>query len=298
MQELTGDKLQIAYTGPALEEGRMPMLALGIGLRGQALLIQRVKDILYGDKAAIRVEIDPSFEAGSLIVPVHILSDAVTAGVHLLAGEVFTALANLLAVLGFGGVNVLTIYTLFKRLKGRPIEKTTDVPQDLKIDMPIELLIKIYNDPEVQIQLRKTVDPLHSDGIEAFQTRRDGHVIETVGKHDLQVADLAEIESLTKDEEIDLGIEKAAWRRNLAWHLNDGTTSFDAKIEDESFWKRVEAGEPFADGDRLRVHLRTVARRRHNGILKLERTIPTVIGVEHARRIKQSSLFESDRSEA
>ena len=113
----------------------------------------------------------------------------------------------------------------------------------------------------------------------------------------VQAADEAEIDRLTTDEEIDLAIEKAAWRRNLAWHFNDGRASFDAKIDDEQFWKRIEGGEPFADGDRLHVHLRTTARRTPNGVLKVERRIPTVLNVEHARRIIQRQLFLADKSD-
>lgn len=142
-------------------------------------------------------------------------------------------------ILGFFGVSGLTLYKLFKRLKGRRIEKPEDIPQDIKIDIPTERLTKIYNDPEVQTQLRKTFEPLHRDGIEEFQTRREGAVLETVRKSDLQAADEAELEDLTKDEEITLDIEKAAWRRDLAWHFNDGKISFDAKITHESFWKDV-----------------------------------------------------------
>ncbi len=268
----------------------MPMLALSSGLRGQALLIQRVKDILYGDSITIKVEVDSKFEAGSLIIPVHILSDAVIAAEHLLSGEASTALANLITFMGFSGLSGVTIYNLFKRLKGRRIEKPEDIPKDLKIEMSIELLIRIYNDPEVQAQLRKTIEPLHVDGIEEFQTRQQGIIVERVSKKDLLAADEAEIEDLTKNEEIDLDIEKAAWRRNLAWHFSDGRTSFDAKIEDEQFWKSIEQGEAFADGDRLKVHLQTIAHRTRFGALKVERLIPTVIEVEHVRR-RQAKLF-------
>ncbi len=290
MQEVTADKLQIAYEGPALQDGRMAMLALGSSLRGQALLIQRVKDLVYGDRISLRVEVDHELEPGSLVVPVHIFADAITAAEHLLAGEAATALANLLQFLGFLGVSGIRIYKLFKRLKGRRIEKPEDIPKDLQIDISIELLIRIYNDPEVQMQLRKTLEPLHQDGIQEFQTRRAGAVIERVSKKDLQAADEAEIEDLTKDEEIELDIEKSAWRRNLAWHFSDGRTSFDAKIEDENFWKRIGQGEAFADGDRLRVHLQTTARRTAFGTLRVERVIPAVIDVEHVRQ-KQSKLF-------
>jgi len=268
----------------------MPMLALSAGLRGQALLIQRVKELLYGDTITVKVEIDHEFEAGSLIIPVHILSDAISAAGQLLTGEATTALVNLITLLGFTGISGVTIYNLFRRLRGRRIERPEDIPKDLKIDIRVELLVRIYNDAEVQVQLRKTIDPLHTDGIEEFHTRRQGMVIERVSKMDLRAADEAELEDLTKNEEIDLDIEKAAWRRNLAWHFNDGRTSFDARIDDEKFWKGIEQGEAFADGDRLRVHLQTTARRTHYGTLRVERRIPTVIDIEHFRR-RQAKLF-------
>ncbi len=270
------------------------MLALGTGLRGQALLIRRVKDILYGEDFPIAIEVDTEFEQSSYLVPVHIFTEALKAAEQLLAGQPVTALANLLQILGFLGVSGVTLYGLFRRLKGRRIDKPADVPRELNINISVDLLIRIYNDPEVQTQLRRTLDPLRQDGIEEFQTRRGGVVLERVSKKDLHAADEAEVQDLTKDEEIDLGIEKVAWRRNLAWHFSDNRTSFDARIEDEQFWKRIEAGEAFSDGDRLRVHLRTTARRKPNGTLTIERRIPTVIDVQHVRN-RQSKLFDEDQ---
>ena len=197
-----------------------------------------------------------------------------------------------LVFFGFSGV---TLYQLFKRLKGRRIEKPEDLPRDIKIDISVEFLIRIYNDPEVQAQLRKTVEPLHVDGIEEFQTRRQGLIIERVFKSDLKAADEAELEDLTNDEEITLDIQKAAWRRNLAWHFSDGRTSFDAKIEDDNFWKRIGQGEAFADGDRLKVHLRTTARRTKYGKLKVQREVPEVLDTEHIKR-RQQNLFDDEES--
>jgi hypothetical protein len=291
--EMESDRLQIGYDGPALQRGRIPMLALGTGLRGQALLIRRVKDILYGEDFPIEIEVDTEFEHSSYLVPVHV-SEAFRAAEQLLASQPVAALANLLQILGFLGISGVSLYALFKRLKGRRIDKPDDVPKELNIDISVDLLIRIYNDFEVQTQLRKTLDPLRQDGIEEFQTRRGGVVLERVSKKDLHAADEAEIQDLTKDEEIDLGIEKVAWRRNLAWHFSDDRTSFDARIEDEQFWKRIEAGEAFSDGDRLRVHLRTTARRKPNGMITVERRIPTVINVLHVRN-RQSKLFNEEQ---
>lgn len=268
------------------------MLVLGTGLRGQALLIRRVKEILYGEDVPIGIEVDTKFEHGSYLVPVHIFSEALKAAEQFFAGQSVTALANLLQILGF--LSGTSLYAIFKSLKGRRIEKPDDVPKELNIKISIDLLIRIYNDPEVQAQLRQTLDPLRQDGIEEFQTRRGGAVVERVSKKDLQAADDAEIQDLTKDEEIDLGIEKVAWRRNLAWHFSDDRTSFDARIEDEQFWKRIEAGMAFSDGDRLRVHLRTTAKRKPDGRLTIERRIPTVINVQRVRN-RQSGLFDEDQ---
>jgi hypothetical protein len=293
MQEITNDRLQIVYVGPALEAGNIPMLALAAGLRGQALLIERVKDLLYGDSVTIGVEVDPDFESGSFIVPVHILIDSAIAAKHILAGETATALANLMQFLGFGGISGVTIFHLFRFLRGRRIEKPEDLPQNLQTLLTLAELIRLYNDPEVQSQLRKLLDPLHRDGFDRFQTRRAGKVIESVSKKDLTEADEAEIQDLTRNEEIELDIEKSAWRRNLAWHFSDGRTSFDARIEDDNFWKRIEAGEAFAEGDRLRVHLQTTAHRTAQGKLKVERSIPTVIDVEHVRS-KQGKFWEGE----
>lgn len=290
MKIAPNENLYVAYEGPALSEGRMSMLALANGLRGQALLIERVSDLLFGGSIQVQVEIDDDFQRGSLGVPVHILLDAIHVAEHSLVGEAFTALANLLAILGFAAMTPKSLYDWFKKLKGREIQTAEDVPKNLGIDIQVDFFIKVYNDPQIREHLRKCLDPLHEDGIEEFQTRRGRQPIVRVLKADLLAADKEEIDSLTKHEEVDLAIEKAAWRRDLAWHFNDGHSSFDAKIEDDDFWRRLEQGEAFADGDRLRVHLVTTARRTRRSSLKVERVIPTVISVDHVRR-RQDRLF-------
>lgn len=290
MQEATSESLQIAYLGPATRGGRMPMEALANGLRGQALLVRRVKDLLYGDAFDIDVQVDANFEEGSLIVPVHILHDLQLAR-DFFAGSTVTAVVNLLTLLGFLGINGPSLYGWFKRRNGRRIESPDDVPVPIGIDLSIERLVKVFNDKEVQEHLRKVLDPLHIEGIDEFQTRRDGMVLGSVSKSDLIAADEAEVEDNTKDEEITLDIEKAAWRRALAWHFSDGTTRFDARIDDENFWGKVEGGLPFSVGDKLRVHLRTTAKRTKRGALRLERRIPKVLEIEQIRS-KQRTLFE------
>ncbi len=272
------------------------MEALGNGLRSHALLVQRVGFLMYQDRYPFQVDVDPGFEKGSLLVPVHILS-TLERTVDLFSGKGIVAFATMLTILGYFGINPVSLYRLFQRLKGRRIASPEEIagPNELKLDISSELIIRIYNDNEVQQHIRQVLSPLHDEGIEEFQTRRNGIILSSVSKADLLAADEAEVNDLTSDEEVELGIEKAAWRRNLAWHLTDGKISFDARIDDPQFWRRVEQGEPFAVGDRLRVHLRTTARRRPNGTIKVERRIPLVIVVEHARR-QQRDIFDIEDS--
>ncbi len=271
----------------------MPMDQLAAGLKGQALLIQRVKDILYGESVNIQVEVDPEFEAGSLVIPVHIVWDGINTAERLLSGTGATALANLMQILGFFGISCVSVYQVFKKRKGRKIENPEDIPKNLNIHLSVEVFVQVYNDHEVQTQLRNTLDPLRQTGIDEFQTRRQGAIIESINKADVQAADEAELQDVTRDEEVELAIEKAAWRRSLAWHFSNGQTSFDAKIEDDSFWQDIQRGEAFSAGDRLRVHLRTTAHRARDGTLKIQRIIPKVLDVEHARH-KQPNLFENE----
>ena len=291
MPDVSDDLLQIAYSGSAIVDGRMPMKALATGLRGQALLIERVAQLALGDSYRIRVEVDENFKAESLVIPVHIITEGVRSARDFLAGPNVTAVANLMQLLGFFGLSGTSLYALYRKLNGRRVETPDDLPSPLRIDIPVELLIRILNDPEVKKELRKVLDPLREAGIDKFETRRAGQVIEVVTKRDVQIADEAEIADIINDEEVLLDIEKVAWRRDLAWHLNDGAISFDAKIKDDRFWRDVEGGAAFFDGDQMRVHLRTTARRTKQGTLKVERVIPEVIRVDHSRRL-QRGLFD------
>ena len=276
----------------------MSMLSLASGLRGQALLIQRVGFLYFDKKATFDVEVDSSFERSSLVAPVHIVSEALRSTEQILVSPPVSAVANLLSLLGFFRVSGASLYALFKRLKGRPVRQPSDLPRELLSNIPTEVLIAIYNDKEVQAQIRKTLEPLRIAGVVEFQTRNNGQIIERVAKSDLQAADESDLQDIIGDEEVDLGIEKAAWRRDLDWHFTDGTKSFDASIDDKNFWDTVAKGEAFAVGDRMRVHLQTTARRTRNGILKVQRRIPTVFSVEHASRRGQINLFQDRDSQS
>jgi hypothetical protein len=177
----------------------------------------------------------------------------------------------------------ITLFKLFKRKKGRPLTDEDDLKEILKAlkDIEMLLLIKIYNDQEVQNALRKILRPLLVEGIVEFQTRHGEVIVDSVTKSDLMAADEAEESELIEIEEVVLDIEKAALVPHLAWHFSDEGRSFDARIEDPALWHRVAGGERFGFGDKMRVELRTAFQRDVTGRLTVERWIPKVIEVEH-----------------
>ncbi len=164
---------------------------------------------------------------------------------------------------------------------------------DPKIDIEIRLVLEVYSDPEVRSSIRRLHRPLREQGIDAFETRRNGRTIERVDKSDLFAADEAELEEIVGQEEKTLDIQKAALVRHLSWHFSDAGYPFDAQIEDEKLWARVMAGERFGSGDKMRVVLKTTAKRDSTGRLRLERTIPEVLEVEHASS-PQKDMFSDD----
>ena len=112
MREITEDRLQVSYTGPATTNGRMPMTALSAGLRGQALLIERVGEIIFKGSVLLQVDVDDSFERGSLIAPVHILAESLNAAETFLNTRAIISVATLLTILSFFGVSPASLYSL------------------------------------------------------------------------------------------------------------------------------------------------------------------------------------------
>jgi hypothetical protein len=291
-------EFSVHYVGPAVENGRGDLLVLADGLRGIGRLTSRVSYLMFGSDADYRAELDGNFGRGSIVVPLHFVTDAVQAAENFLLSKEVQALANLVTLLGFGfGPMVLSLFALFKKKKGRPITDEDDLNRLFERLADIErlLLIKIYNDQEVQLALRATLRPLRTEGIIEFQTRRRNVIIETVSKADLKAADDAEESAIQEVEEKVLDIEKAALVPHLSWHFSDEGSAFDARIQDPALWERVAKGERFGYGDRMRVELRTTFHRDSRGRLNLERTIPKVIDVEHATQ-PQPQLFPDENS--
>jgi hypothetical protein len=292
-------EMSVHYIGPSVEDGRIDLFVLADGLRGLGRLTSRVSYLMYGSEFDHRLELDEGVRRGSIIIPLHIFSEAVQHAENVLSSKGAQALAALMGILGWGVIpTTLSVFKLFKRKHGRQITEGDDLSRILEGIENIErlLLLKVYNDQEVQAAIRATLKPLRTEGIEEFQTRRGNMIIESVTSRDLRLADEAEVSAIQEVEEKTLDIEKAALVPHLAWHFSDAGKSFDAKIHDIDLWARIASGERFGLGDRMRVELRTSFFRDATGRLNIERVIPHVIEVEHATPIQRNLWSGSEES--
>jgi len=227
-------EISVHYVGPAVENGRIDLFVLSDGLRGLGRLTSRVSYLMFGSELDYRIELDSQFQTGSVVIPLHILTDAVAKVENALLSRHGQALSSLLTILGWGAVSgAFNLYKMFKQKKGRPITDEDDLARILARLDNIErlLFIKIYNDAEVQAALRAALRPLRADGIVEFQTRRREVVVETVRQSDLKSADEAEESAIQEVEEKVLDIEKAALVPHLSWHFSDEGSAFDARIQ-------------------------------------------------------------------
>lgn len=284
MPRIEASDISVHYIGPALEEGRIDLFVLSDGLRGLASLTNRVSQLMFRSDLDFQIELDERFNKGSIVVPLHIFADYATQAESILLSKPAQALATFMTIIGMGSIpTAITVFKLFKRKKGRPLTDEDDLKEILKAlkDIEMLLLVKIYNDQEVQNALRRILRPLRVEGIVEFQTRHGELIVDSVTKADIIAADEAEESELLEIEEVVLDIEKAALVPHLAWHLSDEGRSFDARIDDTALWHRIAGGERFGFGDKMRVELRTAFKRDVTGRLTVERWIPKVIEVEH-----------------
>lgn len=295
---------ELAYIGPKLDTGRMDLRLLSESLAGFASLTERSSAILFGQTYEHTAEIVSAPEKGSVVVPIEIVPHALKAvqgaiksSEQVLLTPGVQALSNLCTLLGVGAASIsVGLFKMFKTKKGRALDPTLDalLLKNMELNLELQKYIRLYNDAEIRWSTRRTLRPLREDGIAEFQTRYRGVIIERVTKSDLLEADAAELQDKVEYEERWLDIQKVALVKHLAWHFSGDGQTFDAKIDDDTFWRKVDEGERYGSRDRLRVVLRTRATHDKNGKLHVDYLVTEVLQIEHHRLGVQQDFFPND----
>lgn len=157
--------------------------------------------------------------------------------------------------------------------------------------------VALYRRVTVRTKARQVVSPVGHPGVEQLEFRADSAVTLSIGPEDVPAFDPAPTEPtplLDQEVETVLAIVSAVFKEGNKWRFSDGENEFSAAIEDPAFMERVNAGEPFAAGDKLRCRIRIV-QTEQDGKLRIERQIVEVL--EHIRRVPAEQLFQLEAGE-
>jgi hypothetical protein len=119
------EKISVAFLGSALDSGRMEAVILADSLRGLGRLTNRVSYLAFGSRYDHRLEIDGSFQPGSLIVPLHIASQLFADARTFLDSRGAQELSTLMSILGWGAIpgTVSVFYCLREKKEDQFVQK-------------------------------------------------------------------------------------------------------------------------------------------------------------------------------
>ncbi len=201
------------------------------------------------------------------------------------------------------------IYELRKFLKGEKPQSTVNFEGGVKIQdtkgnvyVTNQATFNIYNsNPTIHKAITGQFSALQEDpSVEGFHLLdKDNKEVFSAEKSEFN--DLAVLkDSISEDKKIEqvvaeLTISKLIFENSQTrkWEFYYKGNRISANMIDNDFFKRIDAGEQFAKGDRLRVELTIQKILDHSvNVYVIELYTVTKI-LEHVRRPEESSLFDS-----
>ena len=116
--------------------------------------------------------------------------------------------------------------------------------------------MKLYQDISVRRAIADIVRPVKEIGIDVFQIREKGKLLQSVTKVEINSFDVPESEELLVDENSNqiFTIVSLSFKEDNKWRLNDGQTTYSVLMNDSDFQRKVDAQEiVFAKNDILAV---------------------------------------------
>lgn len=285
--------LDIIYDGPAVADGSMNVKDLAPAMLSIGTLFEAANNVTNGQRATINIKVRAT-SSGSF----HILYEVIQAS-QTMDSTLLTTAAQMAALLVGGTTVGKCLIELIKWIRGRKpkLNKINDELYILTIDhesyeLPL-ILLRFYQDASIRRSISEMVHPIKEQGIDRFQIREDGRLLQEVTKEDVEYFDVPGVQELLLDEvrRQVFSITSLSFKEDNKWRLTDGDNVFSVSMKDAAFQHRVDNNLiSFAKGDILLCDLRTVQWQVQGGV-KTEYEVVKVVTHTPAR---QMPLFQSN----
>lgn len=288
-------KINIAYTGAAVDNGTMSVNELAPALLALSNLVGNANRILNQDDSTVEVRLSANVQQGSFEMSLELIrtfSDQIKLFFteHFSINEILFTLGLISSVSSVSGINLIEIY---RWVKGRRIHKVESVEKD-KVRITIEseskeisiATWKIFSSQETHKQIEGIIHPLTKEGVESFEVR-DADSQTTIARISrdeseyFSASNFSEpLEEIKSSQKLILRIISVNFERGLKWRFDDGETKFYAEITDEEFLTNVENGNiSFAQGDIIIAEVETTQQYTDSELKKTSRTVTKVFKV-------------------
>jgi len=299
--------LTIAYDGPALQNGTMDVKELAPALLAFGNLLEEANKELNGPDSKMQVFVKSDFKAGSFHVDFEIVRTLGQQISFLLnkAGSIpIEEILNYIGlVVGITGINGVTLFGLFKAIKGRKIKKGIII-QDGNVQLefedksePVIVNKNVYNlfiNLNIQESIQHIVKPLEKEGIDRFFTEKNGKIQKEITKDEVIYYHTPQIskENLQEEKLIEntsraaFKIVTASFEEGYKWRLSNGQDKITATLKDQTFIDQIDSNEvSLSKEDILIVEMKTIQWQALDGTIKIENEIIKVL--EHRKKATQ-----------
>lgn len=310
-----GDKmskyaLTIAYDGTALQNGIMDVKELAPALLAFGSLLEEANKELNGSDSKMQILVKSDFKTGSFHVDFEIVRTLADQIGFLWNNARSHSVEEILNTIGLiatiTGLNPITLFGLFKLIKGRKIKKGTTIEDNnIRLEFednskPVIVEKKIYQlfiNLNILSAVQNVLKPLQKEGIERFFSQKDGKIESEITKSEVSYYCTPEISKLGPGEEKIIEstskavfkIVTASFEEGYKWRLTNGQDRITATLKDQAFIDKIDNNEvSLSKEDLLIVKMRSTQWHSQDGNIKTENEILQVI--EHKKRVTQLAI--------